>query len=297
MPLYLSITTINCRGLRDPAKRLALCAYARKLDVQVLCLQKTYSQPRDELKWQNEWGTENQAVFNSNTETSRKTDAGTAILLNHSLLKFGTVRKDSEGRILTAEIRCDNFGFQVVGVYAFTTSYPKQRREIFINQLYKFFNVNSIIILLGDFNCVDNPTFDRCPPKNTTFPESKQLAEILQLCKMFDSHTKLQSKKHTCFGENFSSRIDRIYATSDVNAASARVLPNQFSDHDTVIAQFDIHLQPSRGRGYWKNNVTFFKTTLFRRISKTNGKIGRKQKTAWALSGGGSELKTKSKGL
>ena len=110
---------------------------------------------------------------------------------------------------------------------------------------------------------------------------------------MFDSDTKLQSKKNTCFGENFSSRIDRIYATSDVSAVSARVLPNQFSDHDTVITQFDIHLQPSRGRGYWKNNVNVFKTTLFCKISKTNGKIGRKQKTAWALSSGGLELKTK----
>ena len=66
---------------------------------------------------------------------------------------------------------------------------------------------------------------------------------------MFDSHAKLQSKKHMCFGKNSSSRIDRIYATSDINAVSAHVLPNQFSDHDTVIAQFDIPLQPSRGRG------------------------------------------------
>ena len=194
MPLYLTIATINCRGLRDPAKRLAFFAYARKLDVQVLCLQETYSQPRDEPKWQNEWGDKNQAVFNSNTETSRKSDAGTAILLNHPLLKFGTIRKDNEGSILTAEIRCDSFGFQVVGVYAFTASYPKQKRENFFNQFYNFINVNSTIILLGDFNCVDNPTLNRCPPKNATFPESKQLAEILQLCKMFDSHTKLQSK-------------------------------------------------------------------------------------------------------
>ena len=178
MPLYLTIATINCRGLRDPARRLAFFAYARRLDVQVLCLQETYSQPRDELKWQNEWGDKNQAVFNSNTESSRKRDAGTAILLNHPLLKFGSIRKDSEGRILTAEIRCDSFGFQVVSVYAFTASYPKQKRENFFNQLYNFFNVNSTIILLGDFNCVDNPTLDRCPPKNATFPESKQLAEI-----------------------------------------------------------------------------------------------------------------------
>ena len=116
MPLYLKIATINCRGLRDPAKRLALFAYARKLDVQFLCLQETYSQPHDEQKWQNEWGDKNQAIFNSNAEINRKTDAGTAILLNHSLLKFGIIRKDSGGRILAAKIRCDSFGFQVVNI-------------------------------------------------------------------------------------------------------------------------------------------------------------------------------------
>ena len=118
-------------------------------------------------------------------------------------------------------------------------------------------------MLLGNFNCVDNPTLNSCPPKNTTFPESKQLAEMLQLCKMFDTYAKLQLKKHTCFGENSSSRIDRIYATSDVNAVSARVLPNQFSGHDTVVAQFDIPLQPSRGREYWKNNVTCLQDNTF----------------------------------
>ena len=263
MPLYLTIAIINCRGLRDPAKRLAFFAYARRLGVQVLCLQETYSQPRDEPKWQNEWGDKNQAVFNSSAEIGRKTEAGRAILLNHPLLKFGTIRKDIKSRMLTAEIRCDSFGFQVVGVYAFTSSYPKQKRENFFNQLYNVINVNSTTISLGDFNCVDNLTLDQCPPKNTTFPESKQLAEMLQLCKMFVSHAKLQSKKHPCFGENSSSRIYRIYATSDVNAVSARVLPNQFSDHDTVSTQFDVPLQPSRARGYWKNNITCFQDNIF----------------------------------
>ena len=50
MPLYLTIATINYCGLRDPAKRLAFFAYARKLDVQVLCLQETHSRPQDESK-------------------------------------------------------------------------------------------------------------------------------------------------------------------------------------------------------------------------------------------------------
>ena len=72
-------------------------AYARKLDVQVLCLQETHSLPQEESKWQKEWGDKTQAVFNSNAEVAKRADAGTAVLLNNPLLKFGTVRKDSGG--------------------------------------------------------------------------------------------------------------------------------------------------------------------------------------------------------
>ena len=105
MPLYLKIATVNCRAIRDHAKRLAFFTHAKTLDVHVLCLQETFSKPQDELVWQNDWGDKNQAVFNSNAEISRKTDAGTAILLNHPRLQLGNIRKDSGGRVLTAEIR------------------------------------------------------------------------------------------------------------------------------------------------------------------------------------------------
>ena len=171
MPLYLKIATVNCRGIRDHAKRLAFFTHAKTLYVHVLCLQETYSKPQDELVWQNDWGDKNQAVFNSNAEISRKADAGTAILLNHSSLQFGNIRKDSGGRILTAEIRCDSFVFQVVNVYAYHSSYPKQKREGFFNQIYVFANINLTKILCGDFNCVENPTLDRHPAKNSTNTE------------------------------------------------------------------------------------------------------------------------------
>ena len=72
MPLYLKIATVNCRGIRDDAKRLAFFTHAKTLDIYVLCLQETYSKPQDELVWQNDWGDKNQAVFNSNAEISRK---------------------------------------------------------------------------------------------------------------------------------------------------------------------------------------------------------------------------------
>ena len=74
---------------------------------------------------------------------------------------------------------------------------------------------------------------------------------------------QLQQTKHTFFSEISSSRIDRIYASNDVNVVSVRVSPNHFSDHNALIAQIDIPLQASRGKGYWKNNVTCYENEAF----------------------------------
>ena len=283
MPLYLKIATVNCRGLRDHAKRLAFFTHTKTLDVHVLCLQETYSKPQDELIWQNDWGDKNQAVFNSNVEISRKADAGTAILLNHPSLHFGNIRKDGGGRILAAEIRCDSFVFQVVNVYAYHSSYPKQKREGFFNQIYDFANINLTKILCGDFNCVENPTLDRHPAKTSNNTESKHLTDLVQIYKMFDCATKLQQTKHTYFSEISSSRIDRIYASNDVNVVSVRVSPNHFSDHNALIAQVDIPLQPLRGKGYWKNNVTCYENETFLNDLETKWKIWKKQQNSLNL--------------
>ena len=81
---------------------------------------------------------------------------------------------------------------------------------------------------------------------------------------MFDCATQLQPTKHTFFSEFLSSRIDRIYASNDVNVISdVRVSPNHFSDHNALNVQADIPLQASRGKGYWKNNVTCYQNEAF----------------------------------
>ena len=56
MPIYLKIASVNCRGIRDRAKRLSFFTHAKTLDVHVLCLQETFSKPKDELVWKNVWG-------------------------------------------------------------------------------------------------------------------------------------------------------------------------------------------------------------------------------------------------
>ena len=80
---------------------------------------------------------------------------------------------------------------------------------------------------------------------------------------MFDYAMQIQQTKHKFFSEFSSSKIDRIYASNDVNVVSVRVSPNHFSDRNALILQVDIPLQALRGKGYWKNNVTCYQNEAF----------------------------------
>ena len=100
---------------------------------------------------------------------------------------------------------------------------------------------------------------------------------------MFDCATQSQSTKRTFFSGNSSSRIDRIYATSDVNVVSVRVSPNHFSDHNALIVQVDIPLQASRRKEYWKNNVTCYQTEAFLIDLETKWKIWKRKLNSLSL--------------
>ena len=91
------------------------------MNVEVFCLQETFSKPQNDQKWAMKWSAE-QAIFNSGTNT-HKVDSGTAIHLNQPLINFGPYRKDSEGRILTTEIHCDTFKVQIINIYEYTAAY------------------------------------------------------------------------------------------------------------------------------------------------------------------------------
>ena len=117
------------------------------------------------------------------------------------------------------------------------------------------------------------------PGKNSTILESKQLTEFLQICKMFDCATKLQSKKHTFF-QNF--RAQELIASMHLMTSTwflVRVSPNHFSDHNALTVQVDIPLQTSRGKGYWKNNVKCCQNEAFLIDLGIKWKIWKKSKT------------------
>ena len=62
-----------------------------------------------------------------------------------------------------------------------------------------------------------------------------------------------------------------------------RVSPNHFSDHIALIVQVHIPLQASRGKGYWKNNVTCYENEAFLTDLETKWKIWKKKQNSLSL--------------
>ena len=62
-----------------------------------------------------------------------------------------------------------------------------------------------------------------------------------------------------------------------------RVSPNHYSDHNALIVQVDIPLQASRGKGYWKNNVTCYENEAFLTDLETKWKIWKKRQNSLSL--------------
>ena len=139
------------------------------MDAQIILLQETFSKPHKEAIWADKW-TAGQAAFNSLPQNN-KTASGTAILLNHPALVFGTIRKDVDGRVVAAEVKHNVFVINVVNTYVPTSSRSDSVREDFFNSLYNYIHpnmgeyptpshpnshTNMVNMLGGDFNTIDS---------------------------------------------------------------------------------------------------------------------------------------------
>lgn len=60
---------------------------------------------------------------------------------------------DFDGRILSVLIYVANFIFNIVNIYVFNIVFD---RKIFFERFYDYFFFRGVLIIGGDFNCVDN---------------------------------------------------------------------------------------------------------------------------------------------
>lgn len=110
---FLSILTLNTRGLRDKKKRENLFYWINQKKIGFTFLQETYW-TEDLLKLiQKEW--EGNIVLNSGTQHSK----GTAILIRKKLnSEILNIHKSEDGRIVLINVKIEGKILSLINIYA-----------------------------------------------------------------------------------------------------------------------------------------------------------------------------------
>ena len=111
-----------------------------------------------------------------------------------------------------------------------------------------------------------DPILDVHPP-NSKKTQTDELTDLCRICDLQDSFGTLYPNKQsfTCRGPHSASRLDRIYVNKNVEIIRALMEPSPHSDHDMAITQLKIPLPDSRGKDYWKKNLSVYKLKEFQK--------------------------------
>ena len=159
---------------------------------------------------------------------------GTAILVRKGI-GFKNPLLDPDGRLIAIDVG----PITVINIYAPSGARCKdERNEFFCKTVPAYATATGLpLILLGDFNCVEN-LGDRSEVRNPTNPSrrtSPALSEMIRGLELVDVWTKLRPADpgHTFFHPQGSSRLGRAYFTRDIISYCNQVdiVPTTFSDH------------------------------------------------------------------
>ena len=182
--------------------------------------------------------------------------AEVAILFSENFKgKIQNIVNDNASRTITVTFTLKKQNFHITTLYG-----PKKphHRKNFFQSLTNHITSNQNTIIGGDFNMVtvfrDRKGGTIC---KAHLLSSNSLNELLKNQNLQSTRRKIHPNKinytyHRALS-NIHSRLDRICSSQNVNLIDSKILPFQYSDHDTIFAEFLLRVR-TRGPGYWKLN-------------------------------------------
>ena len=67
---------------------------------------------------------------------------------------------------------------------------------------------------------------------------------------------------------NIHSRVDKIYASNNLNITQSQIIPLQYLDHEALLAEFTVRYR-TPGPGYWKLNTSVLAHENFKKAIKS----------------------------
>ena len=227
---YISIITLNVKGLNAPTKRHRLAEWIQKQDPYIYCLQETHFRPRDIYRLKARGWKE---IFHTNGNQKK---AGVAILISDKIdFKIKTITRDKEGHYIMIKRSLQEEDITIVSIYA-----PNIRAHKYIRQMLTSIKgeIDSNTIIVGDFN-TSLSSMDRSS-KMKINKETQALDDTLNKMDLIDIYRTFHPKttKYTFFSNAHGtfSRIDHIlgHKSSLGKFKKIEIISNNFSDHNTM---------------------------------------------------------------
>ena len=239
--------------------------------VDFVCLQETHSISESEFT---DWFSTTNLDINNNkkykciSSPGAVRSSGVAILyLPQYTLEH--CRRDTSGRLLSAEFSYGGYNFQVVCLYG-----PNNARDgqVFFESFYQAIDPSLPVFICGDFNTVHDPYLDRfgCNPTSpwayNWLPVLNDLVDTFDLSDAWrKQHPDAQEYTWRRPCNSQGSRIDMIWVPTRYLGliSTVEIFPFFRSDHSYVYLVIDLPFEVERGKGLWKLNTSLLKDASF----------------------------------
>lgn len=221
--------TLNLNGARDVKKRLK--------HIDVMFVQETHSESRNQVDWNREWA--GQVILSHGSSTS----AGVGVLFSSACLPVSvTTEEVIPGRLLVVQAVFEKYKVVLINVYAPTTGAERLAFLRETNDVLNNCSSESYLFLGGNFNCTENATVDRnhLEPRSASSRLLKQVTETHELVDVWrnlNSKDRQYTWSHARDNIMSLARLDRFYTFKHHLSAfkACFIRPVAFTDHAMVL--------------------------------------------------------------
>ena len=254
----IKLGTFNVKGLRNSKKRRKIFNFIHQKQFDIICLQETHSETRDEKYWKSTWG--GTIYYAHGNRESR----GVAILIKKKApIIYQRHYSDPEGRFCLVDLIYENKRIVLANIYAPNKDTPTFFIDCFtkISEFEREIDAEKIIV--GDFNLVLDIKLDKTGGRATTNRKAKDvLTSYLEDEGLIDiwrrDHPKVHA--HTFSIQNpipIYTRLDYIFVSASLAdlVSNTDITPSFLSDHDIPTMVIKQQKNFKRGKGFWKLNT------------------------------------------
>ena len=259
------VATINVRGLNDSARRWNIFTSLKNVNCDFFCLQETRCKADSIKQWSREWPGKSYWSPTKNVYSS-----GVAILVHPNCpCEIVEDKQDNDGRVISLRVKLNNTIYQIINVYA---PNKDSHKNFFFSNILNYDFQGHNLVLAGDFNCIENPLYDRL---NTDTDSSKSTIGLKELKALTEEYEIVDSWRYfhpnnrqftwSNKSQTQQTRIDRIYVPKHwlKKDGSSTIVPFPWSDHDIVITDFHVPKTVQRGHGTWKLNKSLLEDIAY----------------------------------